>query len=245
MNQKKILLANDPELLQILKDSFFNRMGFRLLVAKSGQQAFEIIEEEDPVLAILDLAMPDLAGDECCRKVKNDPFLRSTPIILLAHAGREKELARCRKAACDDIVLKPVKEEHLLVIACNLLNIIDRAPERVPAQVPAKVGLPAKKLHSGNTLNLNSGGAFIKTSKLQPIDTLLALEVSIPELPEPVRCQGRVAWVNHPEWLKNPKLPVGMGVQFLGLDKQGVEAICSYLDLLATQALPQVKKQKG
>lgn len=230
MLAKRILLTNEPEILRPMENSLFRREGFSLLIASDGRQAFEIIEDHDPALAILDLDMLTEGGDECCRRVKRDPVLRKTPIILVARAGSTEVVQRCREAGCNEIIYKPVDPQDLLLAACRLLNIIERRDPRLTTALPALVGRDAAKLRAGAILNLNAGGAFVETRKLVPIDSEVTLELILPptENPHLIRC--RVAWVNHPEWIKALRLPVGMGLQFLDLPATVGAAIEDYLD---------------
>ena len=227
---KRILLANDPELLRALKDSLFGRSGFVLMVADGEQQAFELIEEQDPALAIFNLEQPGLNGDVCCRRVKNDPILRGTPIILVLNPGLDEELERCKGAGCDGTLYKPIDPVELMNTACRLLNIAKRGEPRVDVHLHLRWGKGIHDLRPGRILNLNISGTFFSTAKLYPIDTMVNLEISLTGLDHPLCCMGRVAWVNHPEWVKTNKLPVGMGVQFLELAPEDAEALKNFLD---------------
>jgi Tfp pilus assembly protein PilZ len=63
-------------------------------------------------------------------------------------------------------------------------------------------------------VNLNAGGMFIATETLFPVNTYLTLEINLPGFKSPLQVAARVAWVNHPEWLKKSSMPYGLGVQF-------------------------------
>jgi len=226
---KRILLPDDPELLRALKASFFGRSGFVLIVAENEQQAFELIEEQDPALAIFNLDQPGLNGDECCRRVKSDSFLRDTPIILMLHPGSNQEVKRCEEAGCDGILYKPINADELMSTACRLLNISRRGVPRVEVRLHLRWGKDIHNLRPGRILNLNRSGAFISAAKLHPVDTIVNLEFSLNDSDHPLRCKGRVAWVNHPEWVKTNHLPTGMGVQFLDLAADDAEALRNFL----------------
>ncbi len=243
--RNKILLADDPEILSAMERSIFTRESFSLVVTASGQEAFEIIEEQDPILAILSQDMTDLSGDQCCRLVKADPFLRSTPIFLAARSGREKEITRCRNAGCDEVISRPIDGQQLMVLACQILQIGDRAAARYQTNLPIRIGPVDGKPESGCILDLNTGGAFIQTDCLHPIDTLVALSMDLPGPPGELRCQARVAWVNHPEWIKNSRLPEGMGVQFIDLGGAGRAAIEAYLADGPEPLSAETGKRKG
>ncbi len=62
---------------------------------------------------------------------------------------------------------------------------------------------------------MSTGGMFIETSELLPVDTLLMVELMLPGKETPMACKARVAWTNGPHTLKKQSLPYGMGLQFL------------------------------
>ena len=228
MLAKRILLTNQPEILRPLENFLFRRQGFSLLIASDGRQAFEIIEDHDPALAILDLEMINEGGDACCRRVKGDPILRKTPIILVARADRAEEVRRCREAGCNEIVFKPVDPHELILAACRLLNITERRDPRLELTLPALVGRESRRRRVGTILNLNGGGAFIETRKLVPVGGEVTVEFTLPDSTETLCVRCRVVWVNHPEWIKALRLPVGMGVRFLDLPdplRDAIEAL--------------------
>ncbi len=55
------------------------------------------------------------------------------------------------------------------------------------------------------------------------------VEFSIPG-GEDIQVRGRVAWVNHPEWMKEMRLPVGMGLQFIEPGESVREALQGFLE---------------
>lgn len=230
MLKKNILLSNDIALLQVLENSFFRRIGFTLVVADNGERAFEMIEELDPVLAVLTLEMPGWRGDAICRRVKKDSILRSTPVILVAPADSEEAVTCCRQAGCDDILYRPIDSQELLAVACRLLNIVERGAPRVASRFPVQCGKDPKKLRAAQALDVNLGGLFVATDRLHPVGTMLTLEIHLPNQVVPLCARGRVAWVNHPEWVKTSRLPSGMGIQFVGLAEEAAAAVRDYTE---------------
>lgn len=227
---KKILLTEDRALRAALEHSFLCRGGFSLLTVADGNRAFEMIEEEDPALVLLDLDMTGMGGDTCCRRVKEDPLLRRTPVILVLRPDQRQRLPRCREAGCDELVFKPIDPRRLIDTACQLLHIVNPAAPRIVTQVPILSGTDRAEMRPGRILNLNGGGAFVASEHLFPIDTLLEMEFSLSPRGAPLRCRGRVAWVNHPEWIKAPELPHGMGVQFLEMEPEQAEVLRNFVE---------------
>jgi uncharacterized protein (TIGR02266 family) len=63
------------------------------------------------------------------------------------------------------------------------------------------------------TTNINEGGMFIETETPPPLDSVVALEVRLPDLDLPVKVSGRVAWISDGKG----ESPVGMGIEFYEL----------------------------
>ncbi len=75
-------------------------------------------------------------------------------------------------------------------------------------------GPDQNKTLTNYVVNMSTGGMFIETSDLLPVDTLLKVELMLPGK-TPITCKARVAWTNGPNSLKKQSLPYGMGLQFL------------------------------
>jgi uncharacterized protein (TIGR02266 family) len=80
------------------------------------------------------------------------------------------------------------------------------------------------------TADLNSGGMFLATERLQEVGSTLHLDFALPSVENPIRCLATVAWVNGPGELKKPGLPRGMGIRFLDLSDTDMKAINRLLD---------------
>jgi uncharacterized protein (TIGR02266 family) len=229
MAKKKILLADDVELFLELEKTLFRRQDFILLVARNGQQAFDLIASQRPDLVFLDLFMPVMNGDECCRRVKDDPGLRSTPVVMVTHGGREEDLIRCREAGCDEILHKPINRQLFVDTARRLLAVAARETQRVSARLEVRYGPDRQQLLSNYSVNISTGGLFLETDDPLPVDTPLALEFTLPSRQASISCAGKVAWVNHPVLLHKPEMASGMGVQFIDLPLDDMYAIRDFI----------------
>jgi len=228
LERKKILLTDGAELIRRLEKALFRRKSFRLLVARSGQQALEIIEKEAPDLVFLDLEMAGMSGDVCCRKVKSDPRLCSTPVVIVVPFGNEEDLARCHQAGCDEIVVKPINRHQLSPLTRRFLAVVGRKISRHEACLRISYGTDPQRFHTGHTLNLGTGGVLIKTSYLLPVNTQIFLEIVLPGACSTIRCRGRVAWLKDP--IESSWLPEEMGIQFLDLAPEDKDAIRAYVE---------------
>jgi CheY-like chemotaxis protein len=210
---KKIVISASPELLGIVEPSFFQRDGFVLLPGRDGEMLFRMVESEGPALVIIDLEPAGDNGLEWCRRIRQDPLLKATPLLLvLPESGGEAAAERCRELACE-LLPRPLDAGRLLDVACGLLGVSRRLAPRIPVDCPAVYRSGSGKPQTGRIVNLNSEGVFVAGDRLYPVGTGVRLEMALPGNSRPLVGFGRVAWVNHPEWRKKTSLPCGMGVQ--------------------------------
>jgi len=227
VERKKILLAHVPEIVTAMENSFFHRAGFDFLLASEQATAMSLVEEEDPVLVIVDAGSTTLNGIELGRLIKSDPYLRNTHILLTVNENQQIQ----QRGVCDAVIVKPFEGKELVAAACKVLDIVDPAAPRKAVDVPILCGRDTFHLRPGHSFDLSTGGVFIQTADLLPVDTAVLLEISLPA--SNFRCMGRVAWVNHPEWIKAKTLPIGMGIEFTDVAEENQALLAEHLDALS------------
>jgi uncharacterized protein (TIGR02266 family) len=231
LNKKKILLVDDVRLFLEQEMSLLSRYDFEVLVAHNGVEALKIIMQEMPDLVFMDLYMPGMDGDRCCHTIKSDEKLRHIPIIMVTQGANDEDFERCWQAGCDDIIAKPINRHYFLAVAKRHLNVQLRNFPRYAARlrITYRCGADPDRVLADYTVNLSTGGIFIETTDFLPVDTPLNIEFILPEDGRIIKCSGRVAWLNHPESIKNKNLPVGMGIQFINLSLDDMDSIRHFI----------------
>lgn len=104
---KKILIAEDEDVLSnVLKDRF-EAEGWEVTVAKDGIEAMEAIKKELKFdLVLLDLLMPKKDGFEVLKEVKSNPELKSLPIIVLSNLGGDDDIKKALVLGANDYFVK-------------------------------------------------------------------------------------------------------------------------------------------
>jgi uncharacterized protein (TIGR02266 family) len=106
----------------------------------------------------------------------------------------------------------------------------ERPDPRFLARIAIFNGPYQKELVTNYSVNVSSGGLFIETVKILPVDTLLLVKFKLPNMETVIVSKSRVAWINEPDSPKKPTLPPGMGIQFLDLSLDDMHAIRLFLD---------------
>ena len=109
-------------------------------------------------------------------------------------------------------------------------QIEERTDPRFTARIAIFNGPDQRKLISNYSVNMSTGGLFIETDSILPVDTLLAVKFKLPGNDSIIGCNARVAWINEPGKLIKPSLPPGMGLQFIGLSLESLHIIREYLN---------------
>jgi len=65
----------------------------------------------DPMLVLLDLNLPDMSGIDILARIKADPTLKRTPVVVLTTTDDRLEIQRCYDLGCNVYITKPVEYE--------------------------------------------------------------------------------------------------------------------------------------
>lgn len=106
MEKELILIVEDDEFFSGLVAQKLNQAGFEVLIARSGQEAFDIMSEKVPALMILDLMMPEMDGFEVIKKIKKDEKLKGFPVVVLSNLGQREEVDKAMALGADDFLIK-------------------------------------------------------------------------------------------------------------------------------------------
>jgi len=111
---KKILTVDDSKTIRMIIQRAFRAHDCSLCEAANGEEGLAKAAAEKPDIIILDITMPVMDGITMLTKLRQDPELKATPVIMLsAESGREN-VETITKLGISDYLVKPFKEEQLL-----------------------------------------------------------------------------------------------------------------------------------
>jgi chemosensory pili system protein ChpA (sensor histidine kinase/response regulator) len=114
-----VLVVDDSLTVRRVTQRLLEREGWRVALAKDGQQALELLEREPPALVLTDLEMPRLDGFELLRRMRAEPRWSGIPVIVITSrlAARHRELAAA--LGVEHYLGKPYAQEELLALAAR------------------------------------------------------------------------------------------------------------------------------
>lgn len=108
--QRVLVVDDEPKIVEVV-GSYLLKAGFQPVNAASGAEALQLFEKERPCLVILDLMLPDLSGEDVCRRLR----ARSrVPIIMLTAKIEDGDAVRGLNLGADDYVTKPFSPRQLM-----------------------------------------------------------------------------------------------------------------------------------
>ncbi|MDI1429122.1 hybrid sensor histidine kinase/response regulator [Polyangium sorediatum] len=133
--RRVVLVVDDNEGNRTFLRDALGPLGFEVALAEDGAQALARIEAERPDLVILDLALPDLPGDEIARRLRRLPERAGLPLVASSASVDQAQQQRAKDAGCDAFLPKPVRLPELFdVLARHLaLTWIHAAPATTEA----------------------------------------------------------------------------------------------------------------
>ena len=122
MEESILLVDDNPTNLQILLDALGSN-GYKLLIAKSGEEALKIISASRPVLMLLDVMMPGIDGYEVCSIIKKNEQMKNIPVIILSALNDPKDKVRGFQVGAVDYISKPFHLEEVIIRVETQLKI--------------------------------------------------------------------------------------------------------------------------
>jgi DNA-binding response OmpR family regulator len=124
-----ILIADDEAHVVELVRVTLEDDRVRVVEACDGATALQLAEEFEPELVFLDVNLPDMSGLEVCRRLRRQPRLAATRIVILTAAAQQEDIARGLAAGASHYLTKPFSPVRLLSLVEGLLPRVAWLPE--------------------------------------------------------------------------------------------------------------------
>ena len=118
-----------PPLVMVVDDSLtvrrvtqrpLSREGYRVVLAKDGLEALEILAQESPAVVLSDIEMPRMDGFDLLRNIRSDVRLNHLPVIMITSRIAQKHRDYAEELGANHYLGKPYGEEELLALVASL-----------------------------------------------------------------------------------------------------------------------------
>jgi two-component system KDP operon response regulator KdpE len=100
---KIVVIDDEPAIGKLIRMAYDNQAS-EVLVALTGGEGMQLVAKSNPDVVLLDLGLPDIDGQEVCRKLRE---WTQVPIIVLSARGQEQDKVTALDNQADDYVTKP------------------------------------------------------------------------------------------------------------------------------------------
>ena len=122
MAMEPVLIVDDNPMNLKLERTLLELENYKVLTAKSAEDAIETLKSFQPHLIVMDLQMPGMDGVELTRKLKSDPKTQKIKVLLLTSYAQMGDEKRAVEAGCDGYVYKPIDTKTFPGIVADCLH---------------------------------------------------------------------------------------------------------------------------
>lgn len=118
-----LVVDDDPNILELVRITL-SAASYTVMKAKNGREALELMEQEVPDLAVVDVMMPEMDGYTLTKKLRSEWDI---PVLLLTAKGELEDKEKGFLAGSDDYLVKPFEPKELLFRIRAILRRYDKA----------------------------------------------------------------------------------------------------------------------
>ncbi|WP_345242397.1 response regulator [Pontibacillus salipaludis] len=119
---KRILIADDEEVLRMLIVDTLEEEGYELEEAEDGIEAFEKVQNNEYDLLLLDYMMPGMTGIEVAEKIKGLSGKERMKIMMLTAKNQQKDVDASKAAGIHYYMAKPFSPLQLIELVEEILD---------------------------------------------------------------------------------------------------------------------------
>ncbi|MEL7225059.1 MAG: response regulator, partial [Cyanobacteria bacterium J06576_12] len=123
---KLLIVDDDPAILLLLK-GLLQDWGFHLRLLKNPQQFWEMMEQFEPDMVLLDVKMPYVSGFDLCQQLRDEPRWSELPILFLSAHTEAETIQKVFSIGADDYIRKPIIAAELIA---RVMSWLERARNR-------------------------------------------------------------------------------------------------------------------
>jgi CheY-like chemotaxis protein len=119
-----ILIIDDEIVSRYTLEALLEDENHTLVFAENGQQGLDKAETLTPDLVLLDVMMPGMNGFEVCKRLRANPQLAKTPVIMVTAWDDPTARARCLEMGANDVICKPFNRADLRKHLSSLIDSV-------------------------------------------------------------------------------------------------------------------------
>ena len=117
-----VMVVDDSLTMRKVLSRTLEREGYRVITAKDGMDAIQVLQENMPDIMLTDIEMPRMDGFELVRNVRDDEKTKTLPIVIISSRTAEKHRNLAKEIGVNAFLGKPVQDDELITQVSILLG---------------------------------------------------------------------------------------------------------------------------
>ncbi|UFS68603.1 response regulator [Geomonas sp. RF6] len=138
----RVLLVEDNDFNQMVASELLTEAGISVTLAENGQEALELVRNNEFDAVLMDIQMPGMDGLEATRQIRAQEEFASLPIIAMTAHAMVKDRERCLSAGMNDYLSKPIAPAELYEALARWIKQKEAAPAAAPLPGGGEEELP-------------------------------------------------------------------------------------------------------
>lgn len=113
---KRVLIVEDDPAVGPMISQILALEGYETAIVAEGRRALEVLRSGPFDLVILDVMLPGVDGISIMRSIREEPSMRSLPVVMLTAKTDDETTWAGWQAGCDYFMTKPFEPDELLLI---------------------------------------------------------------------------------------------------------------------------------
>jgi DNA-binding response OmpR family regulator len=105
-HKPSVLLIEDDIFLAGIYQTKFELEGFRIAIARDGEEGLRFAAKDPPDVILLDILLPKLDGFEVLSKLKEQEKTKHIPVVMLTNLGQKEDVERAMRGGAIDYLIK-------------------------------------------------------------------------------------------------------------------------------------------
>jgi len=198
-------------------------LGYNSTVARSGEEALEVISIAAPALVLTELVLPGMNGSDLYDRITQNPAMPSAPVIIATRISDMESEDRCRRVGCAGYLNKPVQPADLYRAVQQALEPTPRQNIRITTSL--KASIDGLSTGAESVTVLSDAGLFIRTLEPRPHGSKHTVTFLLEK--RLIRADAVVLYAYRFE--EHPSKEPGMGMKFLNLSPVDRDVIQTYI----------------
>lgn len=119
-----VVIDDEPYALRAMS-YLLTREGYDVVTASNGEDGLQRVRELHPPLVFLDIMMPQLDGYEVCQRIRDDPRLNNTYIVMLSAKGQQVDRERGLAQGANEYMTKPFSPREIVKRLAEIFRLND------------------------------------------------------------------------------------------------------------------------